>query len=349
MQFTVRSRNLTVQAAFQRVVDFRESLERSFAESLGQDPKPVETYRHAYDQTGGVTTYSLAAAYQLTDRLSVGLAGVRWLGRWRFSSLASEKPYAQGEEEYFLYRERNRFKAWSFNFGFLLRYRYLNLGASWRKGFRARWSSSPSLDTNIPAALAVQPTSAFLAWPESWTVGIALKPTDTWHIMADWAHYAWSDMIMTLADGTRLNFLDLEPPATTRIRDTDHWRFGSEWTVFAGSTPVFLRAGYAREPIPGLTAEGKRELAKVFSAGVGTRLGRLAVDLSYQWEKSRQSIAAFIDPRVLTERQLRPSAVGTVRRETKRLVLGVVWQFASRQTMTDLLHVLFVGPKAKDQ
>jgi hypothetical protein len=44
------------------VVDLRESLERSFAESLRQDATAVETYRHAYDPTGGVTTCSLGAA-----------------------------------------------------------------------------------------------------------------------------------------------------------------------------------------------------------------------------------------------------------------------------------------------
>lgn len=351
LPFTVKQKSACVQAAFHRIVDFKLDIRRRFLEYL-QGPEPIEAYEQIVDQDGSLFAYNLAGAVEVTDRLLVGLGLARWEGKWWFASSNSEQPYPSGDELYFRYREENAFAGWNWNAGLLLRYRYFNLGFAFRSGVRGDWKRDSSWDTNVGIQTPQpQPERNILNFAPTWTVGFVLKPTDVFHVTADYSRHQWSDMTFVPRHGPKgeaRSFFDFLPVSASEIRDTESWRFGAEWTFFWKNVPLSLRSGYFREPLPvRVSSFGRPISTKGLTAGFGIAVKGVSVDMAWQRTASDAYVAVFQDPRVLASGDLRDSAKGTLKRRDDRLVVGVVWQFASREALADLLRVVFVGPREK--
>lgn len=351
LPFTVKQKSACVQAAFHRIVDFKADVVRRFVE-YRQGPEPTEAYEQRVDQDGALFTYNLAGAVEVTDRLSVGLGLARWEGNWSFASSNAERPYPSGDEAYFRYREENTFAGWNWNAGLLLRYRYFNLGFAFRSGVRGDWKRISNWDTNVGVQPSQpQPERNILNFAPTWTVGFAFKPTDVFHVTVDYSHHQWSDMTFLPRHGPRgeaRNFFDFRPVSASGIKDTESWRFGAEWTFFLKNVPFSLRGGYFREPLAvRVSSFGRPINTKGFTAGLGINVKGITLDVAWQRTASDAYVAVFQDPRVLVSGDLRDSAKGTLERREDRLVVGVVWQFASREALADLLRVVFVGPREK--
>ena len=343
----VARRNFCLQVSYHRLIDFTYEGTREFS---GEIPGRGMTgaFAQRVAQSGDIHTYNLAAAYQLTQRLSLGLNLSWWDGAWQFTtSNGVVEPGAN--EMFFTYQQANEISGFNWNAGLLLRYRYLNVGAMYRAAFDADYESHSSWGANFEAPTIEEPTIAGpLAWPDSWTFGIALKPLDTWTVTADWARYNWSDMqfhgVGPEAVGT-VNFFDLEPPEFSGTPDLDVWRFGTEYTLFAGRTAIALRAGYFDEPQPQrVPIEGHEASYEGYSAGLGIAAGRFRIDLAYQERTGTAVVTQFVDPRIIATGQFQKQAIGEVETTDRRLFVGLLYQFSSRDAIGKAFHFLLVGP-----
>lgn len=345
--FTVARRNLCVQFSYHRLIDFTYDVDRTITETVNGGPVE-EVYRQRVTQDGDIDTVSIALAYELTQRLSLGVSVARWAGDWRFVSFDSQRSMVLPDVQSIEYTQDNHLRGWNWNAGMLLRYRYMNVGAMYRTAFDPSFRVDSNLVTNIPSSIVELPVDGRLHWPASWTLGLAIKPTDIFHVTVDYTHFKWSEMSfdgIKTQPNQRINFFDLRPAEDTRTPDAGEWRFGSELTVFAGQTPVSLRAGYFEQPQPQLLPADNRQIRFTgFSAGVGVAVGHFNVDLAYQRSRGSAVVGGFFDPRAIATGELQSQATGVLTTTEQRVYLGVLYRFASGQGIHDLLHSLFIGP-----
>jgi len=347
-------RNLCLQLSYHRVIDLEQVSDRRFSgtPAAGQ---PVEV-RQRIDQHGDIHALSVAAAYQLTPRMSLGTSLNRWRGQWDFASLNELRASGEATGAVLSYSQDTAIEGWSWNFGVLLRYPRLDVGFVYRTPYDATLTYKARVRGSFLPAAEPPREALSLHWPSSWTAGVAFKPTETWRITADYYRYYWSKMDIRgveieREDGTKrvgsVNFFDLHPSTETGTLDAGNWHLGSELTLFAGRTPFQLRVGYFQDQQPqGLVAvERGRQLDEGFSGGVGVKLGPFAVDLAYQRLKSARRQVQFIDPRIVVTEEPLPGQIALARRTVRehRLFLSLLYQF-SRATTDRALRYLFVGP-----
>jgi len=341
----VAARNLCLQLSYHRQIEFDAAGSRRFEESLAPGGEPFARYLQEVDQSGEIYTLSLAAAYQLTQRLSLGASLSKWSGSWRFSTLDSENDLPDNRVDTLRYVQDNDLSGWSWNVGLLLRYRYLNVGVLYRLGFDADYRFASTVETNVPTPLVSEPRSSHtLRWPTSTTIGLAIKPTDTWHLTVDYARFPWSDMELRELG---LNFFDLRPSSATRTPDVEHWRFGTELTVFAGRRPISLRAGYFLEPQPLGNAVDARIDLSGYSAGIGVALGKVRLDVAYQRRSGSAAIQQLIDPSIVATGTIQGQAVGDFEITDERVFAAFLYQMSSTGALKKAFHFLFVGPRKK--
>jgi len=343
---TVAHRNLTLQLSFHRQIDFDFRGKRHFDETI-EGAGPIATLDQRIDQDGDVSTLSLAAAYQLTQRLSLGITLSRWVGSWTFSTLTRETALGADEPTSTLrYAQDNSWSGWNGTLGMLLRYRYLNLGATLRSPFDGDYRVDSALDTSF--ASPFEPTSHFsgtLSWPSSFTAGVAVKPLETWFLTADYAEFDWDDLEIRGLTDEPVNFFDLKPKDETAARHTGQWRFGTEVTFLPGREVIGLRAGYFRVPRPvPMAPPGESDTTEGFSLGAGWKHGPLSFDVAYQRSELTSVVRQFVDPETVAAGVVEAQAEGTAETSDQRLFVSVLYQFESRDALRRLGHFLFVGP-----
>ena len=147
--FTVARHNVCLQLSFHRLIDFGFHTDRSFAET-DEDATPIAALRQRVDQSGDVSTLSLAAAFQATERLSLGLTLSRWNGGWSFDTRTEEDEERLAGSSSLRFHQDNDWSGWNVGAGFLLRYRYLNVGGAYRSEFTGDYEVDSRLDTSFP-------------------------------------------------------------------------------------------------------------------------------------------------------------------------------------------------------
>lgn len=344
LPFEVGGRNLSLQLSYHRTIEFDWQATREFGETTGG----VETARlsQSIDQTGSVDTFSLAAAYQWTERLSVGLTLSRWQGGWSFATTNTETEHATGESETLRFAQDNRWTGWNWTLGGLLRYRYLNVGAALRSEFSGDYSVDSSFAANFETPYPASSTfEGKLEWPASWTVGLAFKPLQTWFLTVDYAQFDWDDFVIVGLSGGPVNFLDLQPVESSRTRATEDWRFGTEYTFFAGRDLWALRGGHWRAPrAQRLSPSDAGDTELGWTLGAGWRRGPLALDLAWQRSSWSAGTLEFVDPEEIVNGGGQPQAEGRVDVVEQRFLFSVLYQFESSAALRRLFHFLFVGP-----
>ncbi|HEX4956496.1 MAG TPA: UPF0164 family protein [Thermoanaerobaculia bacterium] len=342
---TLAERNLTLQLSYHRLVDFELERDRSF---LASEPggEAVARYHQTVDQEGEIATFALAAAYQATERLSVGLNLARWQGAWTFVTDTSEAELATGTETALHFVQDHRFSGWNLTAGFLLRYRYANVGASFRLPFDGRYQVDSRLTTTFESPFVPQSRlDGRLEWPGSYTAGIALKPFETWIVTADYAEYDWDDMVIQGLGQEPVSFFDLVPVSRSTTENRGQWRFGTEVTLLPGENVVGLRAGYFTEPRPErLAGEGEAANTRGWALGAGWRRGALSFDLAWQRVHTLSKLPQFVDPDAVTEGEVLLPADAEVRTRENRVFVSMLYRFPSRDALKKLFHFLFVGP-----
>lgn len=346
----VAQRNLTFQLSYHRQIDFAFQSERRFDERMGEDVEPIDTIVQQIDQDGDVSTISIAAAYQLTQRMSLGLTISRWVGDWGFSTLTREIVIDGGEEDSLRFTQDNSLRGWNATLGVLLRYRYLNVGAAVRSpydgDYRVRSALETSFETPFESTSSVDGT---LSWPTSWTFGVALKPMETWVVTADYAEFDWDDLEIDGLGDEPVNFLDLRPESSTTARHTGQWRFGTELTLFPAGEQIGLRAGYFSVPRPvPMAPPGKGNSVDGYTLGVGWKHGPFSIDLAYQRSEGTSLASQFVDPETAGTGLVVAAAETTVDTTEERVFVSLLYEFDGREALRRLGHFLFVGPLDRD-
>lgn len=344
--FRLLSRRFAFQLSAQRAVDFTyEGTRHLFETDLsGQKLYELEQTSH---QQGAIYTYSASLAVQPTERTLLGMTVNRWDGNWSFSSTNTEQQLTAGsDKEAFTFSQANQLTGWNYDVGLLLRYPFFNLGLRYRTPFDTAYSFQARLDTNIPTPLTpLPPTRTTLRWPGSLTVGLALKPSDTFLLAADWARTDWSKMIFDAPDGTRVNFFDLAPTGSTMATPSDDWRIGAEYLVFAGSTVLPLRVGWSYEPQPVKDAvTGDRIVRQGWSFGLGLKKAWLSVDAAVRYGSSHGEVSRFLEAEELATGTLRATSRGNLDRHEWSVFLSMLVQVPSGSSPERILQEIFVGP-----
>jgi long-chain fatty acid transport protein len=344
LPFEVGRRNLSLQVSYHRLIEFDWRASRTLAET--EAGVVAADLFQAIDQNGAVDTFSLAGAIQASERLSLGLTLSRWQGGWSFATRTRETERANSRIDQLRFAQQSSWSGWNATLGALLRYRYLNLGAALRTGFEGDYqvdsTLAASFDTPFPERSRFR---GELEWPASWTVGVAIKPLQTWFLTVDYAQFDWDDFrIVGLPEGP-VNFLDLRPIGSSRTRSTAELRFGSEITFFRGPDLWALRAGHWRAPRAQRLVSGDAgDTLLGWTLGVGWRRGPLTFDLAWQRSSSSTRALEFVDPETVAGGGVEPQAESDVEVIEQRLLLSVLYQFESRVALQRLFHFLFVGP-----
>ncbi|MBZ0112695.1 MAG: outer membrane protein transport protein [Thermoanaerobaculia bacterium] len=340
---TVANRNLAFQLSVHRAIDFNFESERVLTRT--DDPTSSTTVRQSIYQRGGVDTLALTTAYQWTPRMSVGVTASRWDGDWNFDSRTRIEGSLPSDTGSVRYEQANRWRGWNFGAGVLLRYRYLNVGVSVRSGFDGDFSTDSSLETSYTNEIDPQSSSDLtLHWPSSWTLGVAFKPLQTLFVTVDYSDFDWDDMVITGLGEEPVSFFDLLPQDQSQTENSQQWRYGTEYTFFAGENVLSLRGGYSDLPRPQIVGRsGERNSSRGPSVGLGWKRGPWAFDIAYQRSTSTSRTLEFVNPEAIGSDTFEDRTVGSTSTTEQRFFASALYRFPTRRSLKDLFHFLFVG------
>ncbi|BDU75067.1 OmpP1/FadL family transporter [Mesoterricola sediminis] len=337
----VGGRTLAIQLSVQRIFPLGEGDSRDLQEQPA-DGSPARRLRQDISQDGQIDLYSFAAAYEVSQRVLLGLSANLWRGAWSLSS-RSTSTSAQGSS-YLDFGQTSRFEGANFNLGLLWRWPTWSLGITRRTGFHADYTYATRLATSArPDPVASQPYTTGLHWPSTTGVGFAYRPSDRWLVTADVVSTPWSDTRYMSGrpalDG--VNFFNLNRGGASP--DATQVHLGVEHLFLPGSGRVIpLRLGWSREPQPVTDRlTGQQRVIQSVSAGTGLKRGAWTFDVAYRYGWGRRAASQFLDP----EQILSGTSVRTLGTETlteHRVDLSLIVQF-DRSPVQDLLHHLFVG------
>lgn len=386
--FEVGGRNLTVQLAYQRSVDLfgRGSafVSDTFRfEDVGVDLPGSGTVVAdvSPEQTGAFHTVSLAAGYQVTERLSLGLSTNYWIGDWtsrgntnfRFLSSGAGTELLRIET---LFDQAHHLEGLNVNLGLLLRYPWLSIGGVARLPFAGGYDLEEATSSRFSGPFAGElpidtdtqgSVTTRLRWPVSTGLGIAIRPLTGLTLAADVTRSAWSRTViealpngalLTTASGEALdpvtgfdgtfvdrNFFDLQPAPVSGTRDTRQWRLGAEYLVQLPSAIVPLRVGGFKDhsPIVDLATGEPREI-EGFTVGGGVSFSSVAIDFAFERRETEGAIG-------LRLRQGQPVSTSGPSEAVveNRFVASLIYRFGPDDPIKRFLRRVFVGPDEEDE
>jgi len=336
-------RNLVLQLSIQRAFALNDHSHRTLLESplTSTSGLPTQVIQDV-SQTGQIDLYSLAAAYEVSQRILLGVSYNQWRGRW---DLASSSVDTTGTTETVVaFRQTNAMDGGNFNLGLIWRWPTWSLGLVHRTGFHADYTFATQLATNLSqGGFTGQPMTTGLHWPAGTGLGFAYRPSDLWLVTADLSHTLWSTT-RYMSASPRLNgqsFFDFDKGDRTPNATDAH--LGVEFLKITQSGAVIpLRAGLSREPQPVVDAvTGTQRVMYRASVGSGFKRGPVGLDVAYRygWSSRRASQSLEIDQ--ILNRTGTPS-VGTERIHEHRLDVSTIVQF-DRRPLERALRYLFVG------
>lgn len=336
-------RNLVLQLSIQRAFAQNEDSDRTMTEiPVTGDPATGGHLDQSINQSGQIDLYSLAVAYEVSQRILLGVAYNRWRGRWDLDSSSTFTSALAITQV--AYRQTNALDGDNFNLGLIWRWPTWSLGLVHRTGFHADYAFSTSLATNLALGdRQYGPTTTGLHWPSSTGIGFAYRPAGQWLLTSDLTHTLWSTT-RYMSSSPRLNgqsFFDFDKGSRTPDATTAH--LGVEYLILTeGNAVIPLRAGLSREPQPvvdGVTGE-QRVMYRV-SVGSGIKRGNTGLDVAYRYGWSHRRASQFLEiDQILSHTP--PTSVGTEHIREHRLDLSFIHKF-DRKPLERALHYLFVG------
>ncbi|GLH74391.1 hypothetical protein GETHLI_28930 [Geothrix limicola] len=338
----IAGRNLVLQMSVQRAFALTDHARRDLVETPTSSSGLPTHLVQDVSQAGQIDLYSLAAAYEVSQRLLLGFSYNQWRGRWDLTSDSLNTTGATSTSVAF--RQTNAMDGGNYNLGLIWRWPTWSLGLIRRTGFHADYTFATTLATNLPqGGFKANPMSTGLHWPSGTGIGYAYRPTDQWLFTADLAHTLWSTT-RYMSDSARLNgqsFFDFDKGDRTPNATDLH--LGVEYLhITASGSVIPLRAGLSREPQPVVDAvTGVQRVMQRVSIGSGIKRGPVGLDLAYRYGWSSRRASQSLDVGQILARTGSPS-VGSERIREHRLDFSAIFQF-QRQPLERAVHFLFVG------
>lgn len=340
----VAGRNLVFQLSIQRAFALGESDRRDLEEMpLATGAGSPSHLHQAISQSGQIDLYSFALAYEVSQRILLGLAWNQWRGRWDLSSSASEVVGLTRTS--LAFQQTNALDGTNFNLGLIWRWPTWSLGLVRRTGFHADYTFATGVQSDpvLPHLPDGQPYETGLHWPASTSLGLAYRPGERWLLAADLTHTLWSTAryMSTRPALNGQSFFDFDKVG--RTPDATDLHLGLEYLYLtAGNAVIPLRMGLSREPQPVVDAvTGNQRVMYSAAVGTGFKRGPYGVDVAYRYGWSRRQTSQFLEIDQILDHQ-RATSIGTERITEHRLDLSFIVQF-HRAPVERALHHLFVG------
>lgn len=306
--FRPSGRNAAVTFSYQRLLDFDFNAERNLTFRSTATPGTSRHITNSVAQKGSIDVYSLAVGLELTPRLLAGVSINLWRGQWSFDS---RQTVADSGSVYDIIQD-NQFRGVNLNAGLLWRSKYLNMGLTYRSGFRSEYTFGGRYTVlDDQGGQVVQPAQdgmLDLNWPETIGFGLAYKPSDRLTFTYDSVKTRWSgatfrgsfvthdpsggDLQDLSLDGA--NFFDFLK--SSRTTDTTDRRGGMEWIAFLGDSVVIpVRVGMFREPQPSVDrVTGQQRVLKGYSIGFGLKYRSVTMDLAFKDAKAENDASKVV-------------------------------------------------------
>ena len=340
----VGERNLVFQLSIQRAFALGESDRRDLEETPLVTGTGVPSHlSQSISQSGQIDVYSAAVAYEVSQRILLGIAWNQWRGRWDLASASSES--VNLTRTTLAFRQTNALDGSNFNLGLIWRWPTWSLGLVRRSGFHADYVFATSLEApSAPgSSFKGRPVTTGLHWPASTGIGFAYRPGERWLVTADLTHTLWSTAryMSPLPGLNGQSFFDFDKVGRTPNATDLH--LGTEYLFLtAGDAVIPLRAGLSREPQPVVDAvTGSQRVMYRASVGSGFKRGRFSVDVAYRYSWAQRQTSQFLEIDQILNHE-RATSIGTERIAEHRLDVSFIVQFA-RQPVERALHHLFVG------
>jgi long-subunit fatty acid transport protein len=337
-------RNLVLQLSIQRAFALSESSSRDLTET--PLPGTTGTPSHLHQdirQTGQIDLYSAALAYEVSQRILLGLTWNLWRGRWDLASASVRTSAASTATVAF--QQSNALDGANYNLGLIWRWPTWSLGLVRRTGFHADYTFGTDLVTNLSTlgSSHIAPITTGLHWPSSTGIGFAWRPRERWLATADLNHTLWSTTRYMSASRV-LNgqsFFDFDKGGRTPDATTAH--VGVEYLFLTSKDAVVpLRTGLSREPQPVVDGTtGEQRVLYRFSLGSGFKRGNTGVDVAYRYGWSNRRASQFLAVDQILSRTP-PTSIGTERLREHRLDASFIYKF-NRRPVERILRYLFVG------
>ncbi len=338
----VGGRNLVVQMSIQRAFALSESDDREFQSTpvAGSVGTPSHL-KQSINQSGQIDVYSLAAAYEVSQRILLGVTWNQWRGRW---DLSSSSVQTTGDNvARIAYSQNDSLDGSNFDVGVIWRWPTWSLGVVRRTGFHADYTFLTGVtSTPVVAHPPAEPMTLGLHWPATTGAGFAYRPSERWLVTADVTHTLWSTT-RYMTSNSNLDGKSFFDFARTRTPNSTDLHAGAEYLIITSRNEIIpLRFGVSQEPQPVVDRiTGEQRVMRRVSVGTGFKRGNLSVDLAYRygWSSRRASQSLAID-QILAGAE--PSTVGSVRIREHRIDLSTIYQL-DRQPVERFLRHLFVG------
>ena len=257
----------TVAFSRQEVSRTEGGLDEVFLLELPGTPSFLFGTTAAQDQS--IVNYNFSFGSKISDRFSVGAT-------LRFAQLDWQATVQNvtiiGNQAFLLFQTDidDTDSALGWNAGMIYTGSHLSLGAVYKKNPKFEveetesgpFSQLPGTFTNV------------LKIPDTFGIGVAVRPNDNITVVADVVRVENSDLTEDISVGRNVLTAGFTNDEVVYAID-DAWDFhiGTEFVVFAGTVPVALRTGYYRrssssllaESAPGLTPEGLVTLQALFT------------------------------------------------------------------------------------
>lgn len=336
-------RNLVMQFSIQRAVALGEHDDRALQEvPVAAGTGSPSQLQQSINQSGQIDLYSFAVAYELSQRILLGVSYNQWRGRWELTSFSER--ITPTRETAVGFHQSNAMEGNNFNLGLIWRWPTWSLGLVRRTGFHSDYTFATELTSNVTGLNGDTPaTLTGLHWPSATGLGLAYRPNDHWLVTADATHTIWSSA-RYMSGSSALNglsFFDYDKGSRTPNATTAH--LGTEYLwITDQDTVIPLRTGLSREPQPLVDAiTGEQRIIYRASLGSGFKRGSTGVDFAYRYGWSQRRASQLLEVDQLLSKTP-PSSVGIERIHEHRLDVSLIYKF-DRQPVDRALRYLFVG------
>jgi len=278
-------KNLVFAVAYQRMIDMGYVYKENDVDAYGVE------YDYEEKTTGGLDAISPALALQVTPQIMVGFAGNILINGYKTEQ---NETYPDYPSDYWNYTMESDLSGFNMNAGFLGTFNKINIGAMFRLPFTMTEKYTEDLSMSYGGTTYSSSETSpdiEISMPFMFGFGVALKPTDKLTLAADFERRPYSSSEVTVEGVTD----------EIGYKDCNQFRVGLEYIISGTNTVFPVRLGFRTDPrvYTGWYGDGtdtSQVVGKVFTGGFGLVMGKLMLDLAYEYTMANHADVEINDP-----------------------------------------------------